>query len=77
MGFYIADNDIDALRLRFVRCLQHVVRLADAGAHAEEDLQFCLSCFLVFLFQGIEKSIGIGPCVFEGFHFKSLLTTLR
>ena len=38
MCLHVADDDIAALPFGFLRGLQHCIRLANAGTHAEEHL---------------------------------------
>ena len=43
----VADDDVDALPLQFLRLVQHAVGLADAGGVAQVDLEFAARAALI------------------------------
>ena len=55
-----ADRDVDAFLHCRVRGLEHLIRLAHSGAHAEEDLQLSLPRVVLLLLQRGEQGVRIG-----------------
>ena len=61
VALQVANDDIDPLGLFLPGFLQHGVRLAHPGGHAEKNLE--LSLALPLLFHGAQEDIGIRPLV--------------
>ena len=55
-----ADHHVDALGAALLRLLQHRIRLADAGGHAEEHLQHAARLACLGSLDALQQLVGIG-----------------